>query len=90
MIFFEYRKFFVIFVSMRTVNFNIPDTVDLDDKDIAIIVAATLYEKGKLSLGQAADLAGLTKRTFAELLGKYDVSIFNFPPADLSRDVNNA
>ena len=47
-------------------------------------------EKGKLFLGQAADLAGLTKRTFAELLGKYDVSIFNYPPSDLTRDVKNA
>jgi predicted HTH domain antitoxin len=75
---------------MRTVNFKIPDTVDLDDKDIAMLVASTLYEKGKLSLGQAAELAGLTKRTFAELLGKYGVSIFNYPPSDLTRDVKNA
>jgi len=75
---------------MRIVNFKIPDTVDLNDKEIAMLVASTLYEKGKLSLGQAADLAGLTKRTFAELLGKYGVSIFNYPPSDLTRDVKNA
>lgn len=81
---------FVIFVCMRAVNLKIPDTVDLDDKDIAMIVASTLYEKGKLSLKQAAELAGLSKTTFAELLGKYGVSIFNYPPSDLSRDVNNA
>ncbi|MDZ7775296.1 MAG: UPF0175 family protein [Bacteroidales bacterium] len=71
---------------MKTVSLKIPDTVDLDDKDIAMIVASTLYEKGKLSLGQAADLAGLSKATFAELLGKYGVSIFNYPPSDLSRE----
>lgn len=75
---------------MRTIQFNIPETVDLDDKEITMIVASTLYEKGKLSLGQAADLAGLTKRTFAELLGKYNVSIFNYSPSDLSGDVKNA
>jgi predicted HTH domain antitoxin len=75
---------------MRTLNFRVPDTVDLDDKEIAMIVASSLYEKGKLSLGQAAELAGLTKRTFAELLGKHDVSIFNYPPTDLTRDVKNA
>jgi len=78
------------FVGMKTVSLKIPDTVELDDKDIAMIVASSLYEKGKLSLGQAAELAGLTKRTFAELLGKYDVSIFNYPPSDLTRDVKNA
>lgn len=75
---------------MRTVNFKIPDAVDLNDKDIAMLVASTLYEKGKLSLGQAAEMAGLTKKGFAELLGNYDVSIFNYPPSDLTRDVKNA
>ena len=53
-------------------------------------VATKLYEQFKLSLGQAAELAGLTKRGFAELLGNYDVSIFNFPASDLSRDTANA
>jgi len=75
---------------MKTVSLKIPDTVELDDRDIAMIVASSLYEKGKLSLGQAAELAGLSKRTFVELLGKYDVSVFNYPPSDLMRDVKNA
>jgi len=55
-----------------------------------MLVATRLYEQGKLSLGQAAELAGLTKRTFAELLGSYNVSIFNYPASDLARDVQNA
>ncbi|MCF8304012.1 MAG: UPF0175 family protein [Bacteroidales bacterium] len=75
---------------MRTISLNVPENIDLDDKDVAMIVASTLYEKGKLSLGQAAELAGLSKSAFAELLGKYGVSIFNYPPSDLSRDVKNA
>jgi predicted HTH domain antitoxin len=76
--------------SMKTLTINLPDTIDLDDKDLAMILASRLYEQGKLSLGQAAELANLSKRTFAELLGKYDVSIFNYPASDLSRDVANA
>ncbi len=75
---------------MRTVTFNIPDLLDIDDKEVAMIIATRLYERGKLSLGQAAELVGLTKQTFAELLSRYDVSIFNYPPSDLSRDVKNA
>ncbi|MCG8385963.1 MAG: UPF0175 family protein [Cytophagales bacterium] len=55
-----------------------------------MILASKLYEEGKLSLGQAAELVGLTKRTFSELLGKYNVSLFNYPASDLSSDVNNA
>lgn len=75
---------------MKVLTLNIPDNLDLDDKQVAMLVASKLYEQGKLSLGQAAELAGLTKRTFAELLNNYDVSIFNYPASDLSRDVANA
>ena len=75
---------------MPVLTLNIPDSVDLDNKQVAMIVASQLYAQGKLSLGQAAEVAGLTKRTFAELLGAYNVSIFNFPASDLSKDVANA
>jgi len=75
---------------MQVITLNIPDSAHLDAKEAAIIMAASLYEKGKLSLGQAAEVAGLTKRTFAELLGTYGVSIFNYPANDISNDVKNA
>lgn len=75
---------------MKTLTLTIPDTLDLDNRDIALLISTRLYEQGKLSLGQAAEVAGLTKRTFAELLGSYEVSIFNFPAADLAKDVANA
>ena len=75
---------------MKTVTLNIPDTLEMDNTEVAMLVASQLYEQGKLSLGEAAEVAGLTKRTFAELLGKYNVSIFNYPASDLSRDVANA
>jgi predicted HTH domain antitoxin len=75
---------------MKTLTLNIPDTLDVDDKELAMLISTRLYEQGKLSLGQAAEVAGLSKRTFAELLGRYEVSIFNFPASDLSRDVENA
>lgn len=75
---------------MQTVTINIPDNVDVDSNEVTMLVTAKLYEQGKLSLGQAAEIAGLTKRTFAELLGRYNVSIFNYPSSDLASDVSNA
>ncbi len=75
---------------MRTLKLNVPDSLDLDDREVAMLVATKLYEQGKLSLGQAAELVGLSKRTFAELLGKYNVSIFNYPALELAGDVKNA
>jgi len=52
---------------MRTLTLNIPDSLELDNKDLAMLIAAKLYEQGKLSLGQAAEVAGLSKRTFAAI-----------------------
>lgn len=75
---------------MKSITFNIPDTLDINDKDIAMIVASKLYEDGKLSLGEAADLVGYSKRTFAELLRKYGVSFFNHSSDDLANDLKNA
>lgn len=75
---------------MRTLVLNIPDTVDFDDKDVLMTIASRLYEKGKLTLGQAAEMTGLSKSAFMEILGNYGVSVYNYSPADLDRDVDNA
>jgi predicted HTH domain antitoxin len=40
---------------MRTIRLNIPDNIDLPDRDAKMMVASKLYQTGKLSLGQAAD-----------------------------------
>ncbi|MCD4772132.1 MAG: UPF0175 family protein [Bacteroidales bacterium] len=75
---------------MKTIQLNIPDTVDLNTREAKMLLASRLYEKGKLSLGQAAELVGLSKRAFMEILGDYDVSIFNFPTSELDNDIKNA
>lgn len=75
---------------MKKLTINIPDTVDFDDKEALMAIASRLYEKGKLSLGQSAELVGLSKRTFMEILGTYGVSVFNYPSSDLDQDVENA
>jgi predicted HTH domain antitoxin len=75
---------------MRTLRIHIPDNVDLSDQEASTALAAQLYEMGKLSLGQAAELAGYTKTTFVELLAKYNVSLFNYPPDELDSDIANA
>ena len=75
---------------MRTLTVNLPSTVETDEKELLLMLASKLYEKGKLSLGQAAELAGYSKRAFVEVLGNYGVSVFNYPADDLERDVENA
>ena len=67
-----------------------PETVDFNEDEAKTMLAANLYELGKLSLGQSAELAGYTKKTFIELLGKFNVSIFNQDVEELENDITNA
>jgi predicted HTH domain antitoxin len=75
---------------MKTLTINIPDTADVDDKEAKMALASKLYERGRLTLGQAAELAGYSKETFMELLAEYNVSVINYPPEELDEDIDNA
>lgn len=75
---------------MRTIQLHIPDSVDLKDYDLSMIIASKLYEEAKLSAGQAAEIVGLSKRAFIEMLGKYGVSVFSTSISDLKSDIANA
>ena len=77
-------------IKMKTLIINIPDNLDLEDKEAKMLLASKLYEKGKITIGQAAELAGYSKRTFMELLKDYDVSIFNYSSDELEKDAENA
>ncbi|WP_421879753.1 UPF0175 family protein [Marinoscillum sp.] len=70
---------------MKTITLNIPE--EIDEKEVTMVVASQLYQQGKLSSGQAADLVGITKREFVESLGKYGVSVFSDSVEDLEHDV---
>lgn len=75
---------------MQTLTLTLPDTVQIDKSEVMMMIAAKLYERAALSMGQAAELAGISKREFMESLGTYGVSIFNYPASDIARDVRNA
>lgn len=75
---------------MRTIQLNVPDDLDLKDFDLRMIIASRLYEDGKLSSGQAAEMVGLSKRAFIELLGEYGVSVLSPSISDLHSDISNA
>ncbi len=72
-----------------TIEFALPKSVDVTDFELKMIVASKLYELGKLSSGQAAEVAGLSKRAFLELLGKYNVSVFGYDETELEEDLKN-
>ncbi|MGB3780267.1 MAG: UPF0175 family protein [Tunicatimonas sp.] len=57
--------------------------------EVGMIIATKLFEDGKLSSGQAAEMVGLSKKTFIELLGKYDVSVFGYDFEELENDLSS-
>jgi predicted HTH domain antitoxin len=71
---------------MKNITLNIPDNLNLNERETIRFLAAKLYESGKLSLGQAAELAGLSKVAFSEIQADYNVSFINYPPTDVIRD----
>lgn len=75
---------------MRTIQIKIPESIEMQDYDFLMAVASKLYQDCKLTLGQAAQVAGVSKRTFVEMLGKYGVSLFSTEVSDLQSDFENA
>jgi predicted HTH domain antitoxin len=75
---------------MQTLQIQLPDSINIETQEIQLLLASRLYEKGLLSIGQAAQMTGLSKRTFMELLGHYQVSVLNYPAEDIIQDFENA
>jgi predicted HTH domain antitoxin len=75
---------------MQTLQIQLPDSVNIDVREIQMLLASRLYEKGILSVGQAAQMTQLSKRTFMELLGQYQVSVLNYPADEINLDFDNA
>lgn len=71
---------------MSVITLQLPDKLELDAKDTVKFLAAKLFESSRLSLGQAADLTGLSKTAFAEILGDYGVSLINYPVSEILKD----
>ncbi len=75
---------------MKTLSINLPDTVEIDAQEARLIIASKLFEQGKLSLGEAAEMSGFTKNGFIDKLGILGVSVLNITAEELKNDFQNA
>jgi predicted HTH domain antitoxin len=73
---------------MSVLTVKLPDSVT--EAEAQLMLALKLYETGRLSCGQAAEVAGYSKRTFMELLGKHGIPVFDHPASDLADDLTHA
>ncbi|MEM4284336.1 MAG: UPF0175 family protein [Candidatus Caldarchaeum sp.] len=70
---------------MNALQLELPAEVTAEEA--RVLLAIKLYEVHKLSLGQAARLAGYSKRAFMEILAQHRVPIFAYSPEELRDEV---
>ena len=70
-------------MAMRTLDIEYPDDVlrGIDEAHLQVLAREALftrlYEQGLLSSGRAAQLLGITRWDFLDLLGRYGISYFD-------------
>jgi len=74
------------------IEVNLPEEYCIikDEQEIRIILASSLYDKGVIALGYAAESVGLEKRTLIEEMGKYNVHVLKLNDNDIQRILKNA
>jgi predicted HTH domain antitoxin len=72
---------------MTTITLKVPDALEKEHDETVRLIAAKLYESGKLTLGQAADMCGMKKWDFPAVLAKFNVNYFQYTAEDVIADV---
>lgn len=60
--------------------------VNLEEEELKLALAIQLLKEGKVSLGKAAEIVGLSERSFAEFLLKKGISPIDFENIDLEKE----
>lgn len=71
-------------------HIELPSDLTASDFDLKMLFASKLFEEGIITSGQGAEMVGLSRRAFIELLGKYGVSAFQTDEDELLEDIANA
>jgi len=69
---------------------EVPDVANVSQTDAQILFAMKLFEADKLSLGKAAEVSGLSYRTFYELLVRYGIPVVTLSEDDVKWEIENA
>ena len=72
---------------MNELRLTLPPNVD--ETEATLLLCMTLYTSGRLSLGKAAELAGLSISAFMDLLAAQEVPVFNYSGDELDQDLKD-
>lgn len=73
-----------------SIQLHLPEGLQVSHFELSMLFAAKLFEEGLITSGQGAEMVGLSKHAFIELLGKYKVSIFQYDMDEIEEDIANA
>lgn len=73
----------------NTVELTLDLPLNVSKDEAQTLLAVKLYETERVSLGQAASLAGFSKRAFLEILGRYGVPVFTYSPEELREELGS-
>jgi predicted HTH domain antitoxin len=73
---------------MSQLTLALPSSVT--EEEAKLCLAIKLFEMGRLSCGQAAELAGYSKRTFLEILDKHGIPLVDYPAHEMQEDQRHA
>ncbi|MGA1823425.1 MAG: UPF0175 family protein [bacterium] len=59
-------------------------------REIRIISAINYYKEKKLSLGKAAQLAGINRIKFMDLLAEKKIVVFNFDESEVKTEIESS
>jgi predicted HTH domain antitoxin len=83
---------------MKTLEISYPEdlldktgeTPEEFEREVQFLVAAKLYELGRVTSGRAADIAGMQRVPFLNELGRYRISVVNYSTDELNREIKEA
>ncbi|HEX3530850.1 MAG TPA: UPF0175 family protein [Thermoanaerobaculia bacterium] len=73
-------------MSINHLSIDLPDS--LSEEEAKTLLAVKSFEVGRLTLGQAARMAELSKRVFLEILARHKVPVFNYSPEELRHELD--
>ena len=83
---------------MKTLEIRYPDelpdasrqSVDEFELDLKLALGAKLFELGRLTSGQAAALAGVSRYEFLHALSRFNVKAIDWDPCEMDQELKNA
>lgn len=71
-----------------TTEITVELPLNVSDDEARMAMSIRLFEKGKISLGQAANVAGFSKRAFIDILGREGIPVVNYSAEELREELS--